>query len=113
MLTEAEVHERDALVDVIDGAAEQIDVEAHRGLLIANAQHDVVEPERCEHRPSSPADVAGVYSRRSTGSGFSPSSRNVVRNPTTSASATVATTPIATARRSKLQGASRTQRTTT
>ena len=39
--------------------------------------------------------MSASYSRRSTGSGFWPSSRNGVRNPTASASATVAASPSA------------------
>src|ERR1700739_718376 len=96
--------ERDPLVDVLQPAAQHILEEAPRRLLIAHTEHDVIEAERCEHHRASTS-----YSRRSTGSGFCPSRRNVTRNPTASASAIVAARPMSSGAGSNDHGASRTQ----
>ncbi len=72
LLAEAQLHERDALVDVVERAAQQVDVEALGGGLVPHPQHQVVQAERLEppaHRrhptatsPSTPASRLTPFS---------------------------------------------------
>ena len=73
VLAEAELHERDRLVHVVERAAEQVDVEALGRGLVAHVEHHVIEAQRLEraaHRLSptaasvrTPASITAPFSR--------------------------------------------------
>ena len=48
--SEPELHQRDALVHVVERAAEDLGIEAPRDLLVPHAENDVVEPEGLKAR---------------------------------------------------------------
>src|SRR5207249_109693 len=66
VVAEAELDERYLLVHAIEGAAEDLFVEAPGARLVAHPEHDVVEPERLERHAPQCSARTGSAGRAST-----------------------------------------------